>query len=44
MTYEDLKHTIDLLTEKGYMEQVKPLWDMDMYEILNQVNKNYPER
>ena len=40
MTYEELKFVIDLLTSKGYLEQKKPMWDMDYYQILNSVNKD----
>lgn len=43
MTYQELSYTLDLLREKGYMEQKQPIWDMDMYQILNEVNKNLKE-
>lgn len=39
MTYEELKRTIELLEINGYMKKDRPIWDMDMYQILNTVNK-----
>ena len=39
MTYEELKKTIDLLEINGYIKKEQPIWDMDMYQILNTVNK-----
>ena len=39
MTYEELKRTIELLQINGYMKKEQPIWDMDMYQILNEVNK-----
>lgn len=39
MTYEELTRTIELLKINGYMEQKQPIWDMDLYQIVNEVNK-----
>lgn len=40
MTYKELNKVIELLETNGYMKKTKPIWDMDMYQILNTVNKN----
>ena len=39
MTYEELTTTIEILKEKEFIKQEKPIWDMDLYQILNEVNK-----
>lgn len=43
MTYKELSYAIDLLQEEGYLEQRKPIWDTDLYNILNKVNKDLPK-
>ena len=39
MKYEELTTVIQILLDKGYIKQEKPIWDMDLYQILNEVNK-----
>lgn len=39
MTYEELKRIIELLEINGYMKKEQPIWDMDMYQMLNVINK-----
>ena len=41
MTYEELTTVIQILLDKGYVKREKPIWDMDLYQILNEVNKEY---
>ena len=40
MTYKELAYTIHILMANGYVKQEKPLWELDMYRILNKVNKD----
>ena len=39
MTYKELSYAIHILMADGYVKQEKPLWELDMYRILNKVNK-----
>ena len=41
MTYEEFKTVYDKLIEKEFVKMNKPMWDMDIYSIINEINKNY---
>jgi hypothetical protein len=41
MKYEELNKAIDLLVEGGFVKKIKPIWDNDIYEIMNKINKGY---
>ena len=40
MTYKELSRVTELLKINGYMKQKQVIWDIDMYQILNTVNKD----
>ena len=41
MTYEEFKAVYYKLEEKGFIKPIKPMWDMDIYTMLNEINKEY---
>lgn len=41
MTYEEFKAVYDKLIKNGFVKMNKPMWDMDIYTMLNEINKNY---
>ena len=41
MTYEEFKTVYDKLIKKEFVKMNKPMWDMDIYTMVNEINKNY---
>lgn len=41
MTYEEFKAVYDKLIKNEFVKMNKPMWDMDIYTMVNEINKNY---
>jgi hypothetical protein len=41
MTYEEFKTVYDKLIKNEFVKMNKPIWDMDIYTMVNEINKNY---
>ena len=41
MTYEEFKAVYDKLIKNEFVKMNKPMWDMDVYTMLNEINKEY---
>ena len=41
MTYEEFMTVYDKLLEKEFVKCNKPMWDNDIYTMLNEINKEY---
>lgn len=39
MTYEEFRKVYAKLLYKGFVSQAKPIWDMDIYEMVDEINK-----
>lgn len=41
MTYEEFMDVYDILLEKGFVKWVKPMWNMNVYEMVKEINEDY---
>ena len=43
MTYEEFMTVYDKLLEKEFVKRNKPMWDMDIYTMINEINESEAE-
>ena len=41
MTYEEFKKVYNILIEKEFVNENKPMWDMDIYDMVKEINTEY---